>query len=154
MQLSTGFPVAIQIIILIAWCPQDVKVTSDILALSVNTNPVIIRRILSLLKKAGLITIASGTGGAKLTKTPEEITLLDIYRAVELTEDNILFGLHDHPNKYCPIGSRINEVLRPPLEQARIALEESLGKVTIKELLTTFPPFDYAILKHFNAETK
>ncbi|HHY27122.1 MAG TPA: Rrf2 family transcriptional regulator [Desulfitobacterium dehalogenans] len=148
MQLSSRFPVAVQIIIIIAWCPEDVKVTSEVLAVSVNTNPALIRRIMRYLKKAELISIPSGTGGAKLTRNTEMITLLDIYRAVELTDQNALFGLHDHPNLYCPIGSRINEVLRPPFEEAKKALEESLGKVTIERLLESFPPFDYSILKH------
>jgi len=147
MQLSTRFPVAVQIILIIAWCPEDVKVTGEAIAVSVNTNPVLIRRIMGYLKKAGLINISAGTGGAKLRKRPEEITLLDIYQAVELTQGNTLFGLHDHPNPHCPIGSRINEVLVPPLADARQALEESLKKVTIQELLEKFPPFDYAILK-------
>lgn len=148
MQLSSRFPVAVQILIIIAWCPEDVKVTSEALAVSVNTNPVLIRRTMGYLKKAGLIAISSGTGGAKLTGSTEEITLLAVYRAVELTDQHALFGLHAHPNAYCPIGCRINDVLRPPLEEARNALEGSLAKVTIQELLSSFPPFDYAILKH------
>lgn len=148
MELSSRFPVAVQILIIIAWCPEDVKVTSRLLAVSVNTNPALIRRIMGYLKKYGLITIAAGTGGAKLAKPAGEITLLDVYRAVELTDENELFGIHEAPNPYCPIGSRINEVLKQPLEEARRALEEALQKVTIGELAGRFPPFDYSILKY------
>lgn len=54
MQLSSRFPVAVQIIIIIAWCPEDVKVTSEVLAVSVNTNPALIRRIMRYLKKQSL----------------------------------------------------------------------------------------------------
>lgn len=147
MQLSSRFPVAVQILIIIAWCPEDVKVTSRLIALSVNTNPALIRRIMGHLKKEGLITIAAGTGGAKLAKPAEQITLLDVYRAVELTDRHQLFGLHANPNPRCPIGSRINEVLKQPLEEAKQALEESLRKVTLRDLMNKFPAFDSVILR-------
>lgn len=147
MELSSRFPVAVQILIIIAWCPEDVKVTSRLLAVSVNTNPALIRRIMGYLKKYGLITIAAGTGGAKLAKPAEEISLLDVYRAVELTEENELFGIHETPNPFCPIGSRINEVLKHPLDEAKKAVEESLRKVIIRDLINEFPAFDYSILR-------
>ncbi|WP_054697726.1 Rrf2 family transcriptional regulator [Syntrophomonas palmitatica] len=142
MQLSSRFPVAVQILIIIAWVPDDYKVTSQVLASSVNTNPVLIRRIMGQLKNGGLITITPGTGGAQLTRRAEEITLLDVYRAVELTSQDVLFGLHETPNPECPIGKRINQVLKPALDQARQALEDSLEQVTIEELVASFPSFD------------
>lgn len=147
MHLSSRFPVAIQILIILAWVPDEVKVTSEILAKSVNTNPVLIRRIMGYLKRGDLITVPKGIGGAKLTKDPDEITLLDVYKVVELTEENQLFGLHDSPNPYCPIGRKINSVLKPHLDTAREALENSLGQVKIGELVKSFPPFDPGILK-------
>lgn len=142
MQLSSRFPVAVQLLILMAWCPDDYKLTSEVLAVSVNTNPVLIRRIMGYLKKAELVAINSGAGGAKLMRDAGKITLLDVYRAVELTNQDSLFGLHETPNLRCPIGSRINSVLTPYLEQARSALEISLAQVTIKQLTAEFPPFD------------
>lgn len=147
MQLSSRFPVAVQMLIILAWCPEDVKITSDAIAASVNTNPVLIRRIMGYLKKADLLSVAPGTGGTKLTRNSNEITLLDVYQAVELTDEDRLFGLHETPNLQCPIGSRINEVLLPHLEVARRALEASLASVTIEELLEEFPPFDYRLLE-------
>ncbi len=142
MQLSSRFPVAVQLLIIMAWAPDNYKVTSEALALSVNTNPALIRRILGSLKTAGLVSVAAGTGGAKLARAPEDITLLDIYRAVELTSDDMLFGLHETPNSQCPIGKNINQVLQPCLDQARHALEDSLEQVTIQQLVAAFPPFD------------
>lgn len=150
MQLSSRFPVAVQMLIIIAWCPDDVKITSDAMALSVNTNPVLIRRIMGYLKKADLISVAPGTGGTALMRDAGEITLLDVYQAVELTDQDLLFGLHETPNIQCPIGSRINEVILPHLEQARKAMEESLAKVTIEQLVEEFPPFDYALAEKIN----
>lgn len=149
MQLSSRFPVAVQLLILMAWCPDDYKLTSEVLAVSVNTNPVLIRRILGYLKKANLAAVAAGTGGAALKRDAAEITLLDVYRAVELTDQDSLFGLHETTNQKCPIGSKINDVLKPHLEQARKALEASLAQVTIEQLTAEFPPFDPLIAEKF-----
>lgn len=149
MQLSSRFPVAVQLLILMAWCPDEYKVTSEVLAISVNTNPVLIRRILGYLKKAKLVVVASGTGGAKLMRPAGEISLLDIYRAVELTKQDNLFGLHETPNQKCPIGSRINDILMPHLAEARNALEKSLEQVTIEQLTAAFPPFDPVLVKEY-----
>jgi DNA-binding IscR family transcriptional regulator len=130
-----------------AWAPDNYKITSGALALSVNTNPALIRRILGSLKTSGLVSVAAGTGGAKLARAAEDITLLDIYRAVELTSDDMLFGLHETPNSHCPIGKNINKILQSHLDQARRALEASLEEVTIQQLVNEFPPFDsrYAV---------
>ncbi|MDO4539597.1 MAG: Rrf2 family transcriptional regulator [Syntrophomonadaceae bacterium] len=147
MQLSRRFPVALQMLIIMDWAGDKAKITSEILALSVNTNPVLIRRIMTTLKKAGLITVAAGTGGAKLALPATAITLLDVYRAVELTANDTLFGLHPAPNTHCPIGSRINKVLAPHLENARHALESSLGGVSVAELTRQFPEFKPALAR-------
>jgi Rrf2 family protein len=151
MQLSSRFPVAVQSLIMIAWFPDQYKVTSEALAFSVNTNPALIRRILGYLKHAGLVSVAAGTGGAKLARAAQEITLLDVYRAVELTSRDMLFGLHDGPNPQCPIGKNINHVLRPHLDRARHALEDSLGQVTIYQLVADFPPFDPQLARRMMA---
>ncbi|HZJ85238.1 MAG TPA: Rrf2 family transcriptional regulator [Syntrophomonadaceae bacterium] len=139
--LSSRFPVAVQILIIMAWCPDNVKITSELLATSVNTNPVIIRRIMAYLKNQGLITTASSIDGAKLIKAAEDITLLDVYKAVELTADNQLFGLHENTNPHCPIGKHINTVLKTHLGEARRALENSLSEISISELTKEFSPF-------------
>lgn len=140
--LSSRFPVAVQILIILAWCSPEVKITSDIIALSVNTNPVIIRRVMGYLKKHDLITAASSIEGAKLVKAAGETTLLDVYKAVELTEANRLFGLHENTNPHCPIGSRINEVLESHLGEARQALEAKLESITIQDLVSEFTTFE------------
>ena len=141
MQLSSRFPVAVQMLIILAWCPEELKVTSDLMALSVNTNPVLIRRIMGYLKRADLIAVAPGAGGTRLTRDPARITLLEIYRAVELTDRDRLFGLHEAQNLRCPIGKRINRILQPRLAEAREALESSLAGVTVATLLEEIPPF-------------
>ena len=76
-------------------------------------NPVIIRKTLSQLKKAGLIHVARGTGGAELAKAADEISLLDIYQAVEcLGSTGQLFGFHDNPQSKLPNRSKYPPCLR------------------------------------------
>ncbi len=110
-------------------------VTSDKIAASVNTNPVVIRRTLGLLRRGGLVRVQRGANaGWKLAKRADAITLLDIYRAVE---DAPLFALHaTRPNQACPIGRGI----QPALKQVYAALEDQLGrqlrKLTIEQVLT------------------
>ena len=70
---------------------SDQKMTSDFMAASIGTNPVIIRKILQQLKAAGLIEVARGTGGVTITRPLEQITFLDVYKAVECAPDEQLF---------------------------------------------------------------
>ena len=83
MQISSRFTIATHMLVIIALKGKESKVTSDFLASSVGVNPVIIRKTLSQLKKADLISVARGTGGAEIIKNLEDISLLDIYQAVE-----------------------------------------------------------------------
>ncbi len=83
MQISSRFTIATHMLTVIALECQEHKVTSDVLAASVGVNPVIIRKILSQLKSADLISVARGRGGAIIRKDLKDITLLDVYQAVE-----------------------------------------------------------------------
>jgi len=114
------------------------ELTGDFIAGSVNTNPVVIRRIMGLLKKAGLVDVRPGVGGASLLKAPEEITLLDIYRAVNLVEDNQLFRIHEDPNMKCLVGRNIESVLQSELNEAQTAMEQRLAQKTLSQLTASF----------------
>ena len=110
MQISSRFTIATHMLVIIALKGKESKVTSDFLASSVGVNPVIIRKTLSQLKKAELISVARGTGGAEIIKNLEDISLLDIYQAVEcLGKTGQLFSFHDNPNPDCPVGANILE---------------------------------------------
>ena len=111
MQISSRFTIAIHMLTCMEAFKDEYKVTSDFLASSINVNPVVIRRILSQLKDAGLIEVKRGTGGASIAKPLEEITFLDVYRAVECIEDNTLFHFHENPNVNCPVGRNIHNIL-------------------------------------------
>ncbi|MGD8191755.1 Rrf2 family transcriptional regulator [Brevibacillus ginsengisoli] len=135
MKISSRFTIAVHILSLLSMS-KDAHCTSEWIAGSVNTNPVIIRNVLGRLKKAGLVNVRPGTGGAYLIKELEEINLLDIYRAVDVVEKDNLFHFHDSPNPDCPIGANIQIVLNVILKQSQKAMEKVLENVTLKDLVT------------------
>ncbi|MNN09544.1 putative HTH-type transcriptional regulator YwnA [compost metagenome] len=135
-QISTRFSIAVHSLSLIAVYPE--ACTGDFIAGSVNTNPVIIRRIMGMLKKAGLVDVRPGVGGASLRKDPNQITLLDVYRAVNVTEENQLFRIHENPNIGCLVGRNIENVLQDELRDAQSLMEQRLAHTTIGQLVNKF----------------
>lgn len=134
MQITSRFTVAVHTLIAIEFFKGRHKTTSEFLAGSVRVNPVVIRRILQNLKAAGLIEVKAGSGGAQLTKRPDDITLYDVYKAVDSVGDSI-FRFHESPNPSCPVGRNIHAVLDGHLDDAQTALENELRKVTLRDLL-------------------
>ena len=136
MQISSRFTIALHIFACVETFKGTHKLTSDFLSQSINVNPVIIRKTLSQLKKAGLIHVARGTGGAELAKAADEMSLLDIYQAVEcLGSTGQLFGFHDNPNPACPIGHNIHNVLDGKLEDIQTAMEKEMSQTTLKDVV-------------------
>ena len=86
MQISSRFTIAVHIFACIDTFGNDQKITSDFLSTSINVNPVIIRKILSSLKKSHLLNVQRGTGGTTIAKPLDQITLFDIYQSVECVE--------------------------------------------------------------------
>lgn len=135
MQISSRFTIAVHVLICIEAFKNDYKVTSDFLASSVNVNPVVIRRLLQQLKKADLIIVKRGSGGAVIEKPLEEITLLDVYHAVECVEDGKLFHFHESPNPLCPVGKNIHALLDVRLEEIQNAMEKEMKSVSIRDIM-------------------
>ena len=134
MQISSRFTIAIHIFSCINTFEGAYKITSDFLASSIQVNPVIIRKLLGQLKEAGLIEVKRGSGGASLAKEPGEITLLDVFNAVESLDDGKLFHFHENPNPDCPVGKSIHSVLDGRLEQIQRAMEREMQRVTLEDI--------------------
>lgn len=133
MAKNCRFAVAVHVASVLALHPEQPS-TSDWIASSVNTNPVVIRRILSALAKAGLVqSIRGSAGGSLLARDPAAITLLDIARAVEEEEEPALH--HQPPNPACPVGRNIQPVLVAVLTRAEAAREAVLAGTTLSEVL-------------------
>lgn len=109
-------------------------VNSTYLADSLNTNPVVVRRILSELQKAGLVHTQTGrSGGARLAKTSSAITLKDIFSAVD---DGELFAYNPNdPNKKCALSCEMKAILEPVFGSAKDTLAESLDQVKLADLI-------------------
>jgi Rrf2 family protein len=133
MSTSSRFVVAVHILTLLE-TEGGQPVTSAYIAGSVNTNPGVIRRLLSTLARAGLVTSQLGAGGgALLAKPARHIRLLDVYRAVETAD---LFALHrSPPNPQCPVGKNIQPALSGVLQRAERALEGELGHVSVADVV-------------------
>lgn len=134
MQISSRFTIALHIFACVDTFGDDRKITSDFLAGSINTNPVIIRKILTQLKNAGLITVARGTGGITLTSPLNEITFFDVYEAIEPVEKGNLFNFHSGPNPKCPVGRNIHSLLDNKLKSIQYAMEKEMKKYTLEDL--------------------
>mgnify|MGYP003580219706 CR=1 FL=1 len=134
MSISSRFAVGIHILSLIEFNKDGIS-SSEYLAESVNTNPALIRKIIGMLKKAGLVEVHPGIAGTNLARNLSEITLLEVYKAVNVVQENELFSLHESPNPKCPVGRNIQEALIPVLSTAQLALEKVLGNVTIEDIV-------------------
>lgn len=135
MQISSRFTVAIHTLLCIEMFKKEHRVTSDLIASSVNSNPVVIRRILQQLKAAGIVKVARGSGGTDLARPAEEITLLDVYNAVECVDGGELFHFHENPNARCPVGRSIHAVLDKRLLSIQRAMEREMSSTTIADVL-------------------
>ena len=132
MRINTRFPMAVHALSLIALNKdEELPSTSELIAKSAGTNPVVIRRLIAQLKNAGLVHTRPGVAGMKLAKRPEDITLYAIYQAVQTREDNLIFDLHPSPSQKCWVGKNIHSALSGPLCEAQEALEETLKKYTL-----------------------
>ncbi|SDS65573.1 Rrf2 family transcriptional regulator [Actinoplanes derwentensis] len=110
------------------------SLTSDEVAASVNTHPVILRRSLSDLRRAGLVTARRGTGaGFALARPATQITVLDVWAAVEA--EPLLALHHTEPNLECPVGAGIRPVLADVYDEATAAFRASLARQTIAGVL-------------------
>jgi Rrf2 family protein len=110
------------------------RLTSDQVAASVNTNPVILRVSLGRLRRAGLVEVSHGArAGWRLARPPEQISLLNVYDAVQ---PEALFGMHHtEPNQECPVGRGIRPALDEVYAGVDGAVRRALGRTSVAEVL-------------------
>ena len=132
MGTSTRFAVGVHLLTALAANPGKVLRSEDV-ADSANTNPVVVRRLFSLMTGAGLIRARLGPGGGfELARPASDITLRDVFTALESRD---LFTEHrSPPSASCPVGAHILPVLREATTPAVEALESELSRTTIADI--------------------
>ena len=133
MQITSRFTIAVHTLLAIQTFQNKYKTTSDFIASSVNVNPVVIRRTLQNLKKAGIVDVKAGSGGATVIKDFKDVTLYDVYVASDCVSEN-LFSFHNNPNPDCPVGKNIHRALDAHLAAAQNALETQLKNTTLADV--------------------
>ena len=135
MQITSKFTVAVHILTCIDIFGGQMRVTSDFLSGSTGVNAVIVRNVLGQLRNAGIVETRQGSGGAHLAKALDEITLYDIYKAVDCVDDEGLFHFHENPNAECPVGRNIHKAMDDRLQTAQAALENELKSTTLAQVV-------------------
>lgn len=135
MRLNTKCSIALHCLIFIAQYEEKVKVTSELLAKSTGCNSAAIRSILNALQKANIISVVRGVGGAHLQCIPSELTLWEVYHALEPEGLEHFIGLHPNPSDHCPVGSRIESVLKKPYRKIGQAVKQQMENITLQQLL-------------------
>jgi DNA-binding IscR family transcriptional regulator len=131
MPTNSQFAVAIHILVMLA--KADRPLTSRIMSGSINTNPVVVRRIVGSLGDAGLVKTQMVSMVARCWLShAEKIALLDVYRATG--QGDVLPTHSSIPSQQCMIGANIQAVLAARFEQAQAALEAELSAISIADV--------------------
>jgi Rrf2 family protein len=131
--MDTKFSTAIHMLILVS--EAEVPMTSEQIAHSVGTNASYIRKVATRLSRAGILEGRRGVSGFSLLKAPEDISLLEVYRAVEQTEDVHVFDVHQNPSDECIVGRNIRPVLNGMFRQAEQVVEGELAGATLADCM-------------------
>ena len=132
--MDTKFSVAVHVLILISESPSPIN--SDQMAISVGTNASYIRKILSLLKKAGIVDGHQGIIGYTMLIPPERLTLLQIYQAVMEESKPHLLDIHQNPGDRCVVGRHIRPVLTGMFADMENAFARELSGKTLANCIT------------------
>lgn len=134
MAANSRFAVGVHCLLALAYVGEG-GATAELLASSVKTNPVVVRRLLKSLEAQGLVEIRPGKGGGvRLLRSPEHICLADIYAAVE--QDAEIFAYHEAgPNPGCLVSCKMRQVLQPVFDQVAEAVSSTLSEVRLSDLL-------------------
>jgi DNA-binding IscR family transcriptional regulator len=133
MRVSLQFPIAVNALLLLS-LGNNSRVTSERIAESSGCNAVIVRNIYKKLRDAGLISTSSGKGATTLTRDLEDISLWDIYAAVETAQTDEIFKIPPNVSDTCPVGSQLRRLLINHLDDSITALREEMSKVSLAML--------------------
>jgi Rrf2 family protein len=133
MAVNTQFSIAVHMLASLACC-CDREATSASLAASVNTSPSFVRRVLAKLSKAGVVETATGKAGACwLARDAKNISLLDVYRAVDAPK---AFSIHTYvEQKGCPVSCQIKSALEKALVKTQKTMEASLAGISLAQIV-------------------
>lgn len=133
MAVNTQFSIAVHLMLALGYAGAQ-SATSSELARSINTSPSFVRRILAKLSKANLVSTTTGkTGSCRLAKKAEDVSILEIYRAVDAPET---FTIHDYPvQNSCLVSCNIEAVMQKILDRAQNQFEASLAETSLAELI-------------------
>ena len=138
MAANSQFSMAVHVLMMLARSREE-NVKSEYIAKSVNTNPVVIRRLLGLLNHANLVVSQTGAnGGTRLARCPKEINLAEVYKAVSCGE---VFALHGKsPNPDCPVGKNIEAVLCNLQKEIDRSIGDKLSQFTLQTVFEMVEP--------------
>ena len=110
------------------------EINSTVIAGSVNTSPSFVRRVLAKLSRGGLVETATGKKGACwLARPPRDISLLEIYRAVDAPK---AFAIHQYPvEKRCTVSCNIKSALGRVLNETQQAVEQRLSRISLAQVI-------------------
>lgn len=131
--MDTKFSVALHILTMISESRE--VLSSQALATSVGTNASYIRKVLVLLKNAGLIESHQGKSGYRLSKPPQDMSLLEIYYATQEVTHISLFQLHQNANQACPVGQHIEGAMSPIFARVEQELEAELSQQSLATVI-------------------
>src|SRR5262245_40117227 len=137
MPVNTQFSIAVHIMAGLGYY-TGMDATSSQLANSVNTSPSFVRRVLAKLSKAKLVHTTTGKmGSCSLAKKPKEISLLDIYKAVDAPK---AFAIHDYPEqRACMVSCAIKSTLATVRDKTQNSLEKCLGEISLADVIKDLP---------------
>lgn len=146
MQITNKFTIGVHIICAVEYFKKDREVTSSLLSLSTGANPVTVRTVISELREAGLLDISQGKTGIGLKKDIKDISMLDVFNAVDGLDKDGLFHFHDNPNINCPVGKNIHKAMDDKLMKIQNSMYMQMNDIKIGDVYSD-------ITKELNAET-
>lgn len=135
MKVSTRFSDSIHLLAFIYIFKGKLPLTSDNIASSIQTSPVMVRKLMSTLKKADLLETRHGTASPEIARPIDQISLLDVYLAIE--KDKPLFEIDHKTNPECPVGGNIQPTLKKFYLEAEIAAKAKLNQIKMSDIVDT-----------------